>query len=107
MSLMGRRLCPKGYSSDSDSDDDQGGIQRPLSVMSKFDDDEDMDWGLIENSNLGKIFADVDEDDSGQMDFSEFLKGFALDNSPLTQKIFYMMDEDHSGHLRNVTVRVP
>lgn len=95
---MGGKLCKRGAYDSDDSDDDRAHLAG-LDGASKLDDDMEMDPELMKNSNLPQVFAEIDDDGSGQIEFPEFLKGFGLDNSPLTQKIFFLMDEDNSGFL--------
>jgi len=90
-------MCKKGIFSGGDSEDEEEDEYAHMDGAGKIDEDDDMDPNLIKNSRLPEIFADIDEDGSGQIEFKEFLAGFGLDNSPLTQKIFYIFDEDHSG----------
>jgi len=95
---MGGKLCKKGaYNSDSEEDDMSH--LKGLDGAGKLDEDNDMDPDLMKNSNLPEVFAEIDDDGTGQIEFPEFLQGFGLDNSPLTQKIFFLMDEDNSGAL--------
>jgi len=91
---MGGWLCKWAGGGDSDDEDDWQDM-----LEGKFAEDDEMDPDLIRNSNLTAVFAAVDDDGSGQIEYPEFLKGFGLDNTPLCQKIFYIFDEDHSGFL--------
>ena len=54
---------------------------------------------MLKNASLPEIFLEVDDDNSGQIEYPEFLKGFGIDDTPLVQKMFYIFDEDHSGNL--------
>lgn len=93
---MGGKMCK--WSSGSDSDDYTDALA-DMDGAQKFAEDDEIDESLLMNSNLPEVFAAVDDDGTGQIEYPEFLAGFGLDNTPLCQKIFYLFDEDHSGAL--------
>lgn len=95
---MGGRMCKQWCRNEDDSDDDDDHLAG-MEGLGKIEDDDEMDPELIRNSLLPEVFAEIDDDGSGQIEYPEFLRGFGLDNTPLTQKIFYIFDEDHSGYL--------
>lgn len=83
---MGGRMCKIGA---DDSDDE---VYDP-----RIRDDTEDD--LVKQSKLTELFGATNADGSGQIEYSAFLVGFALDNTALTQKLFNLFDEDHSGSL--------
>jgi len=48
---------------------------------------------------LQKSFQDIDEDGSGTIDLSEFLKYVCVKSTPFSSRVFSIMDEDGNGKL--------
>merc|ERR1711988_924047 len=78
-----------------DYDTDDSDFEDTVRVLN----DDDIDPELLENASMPESFLEIDDDNSGLIEYPEFLKGFAIDDSPLVQKMFYVFDEDHSGNL--------
>jgi len=87
------------WCSKNDDSDDEDYDPTNLSQDARLDDDDELDPELLKNASMPDVFLEIDDDQSGMIEYPEFLKGFGIDDTPLVQKMFYIFDEDNSGNL--------
>merc|ERR1711908_93578 len=67
------------------------------SRMARFDASYDADRDL--KITVPKIFAEMDANGDGEMNYKEFCQGFSFSETPLTKKLFDAFDADGSGQI--------
>lgn len=87
--------CRRGDDYDSDDSDFDSSELMAANVL----DDDELDPELLAQASLPEVFLEIDDDNSGLIEYPEFLRGFGIDDTPLVQKMFYIFDEDRSGSL--------
>eukprot|EP00656_Telonema_subtile_P020336 TRINITY_DN2146_c0_g1_i1.p1 TRINITY_DN2146_c0_g1~~TRINITY_DN2146_c0_g1_i1.p1 ORF type:complete len:174 (+),score=41.10 TRINITY_DN2146_c0_g1_i1:189-710(+) len=93
---MGAGCCRGVAIEDSDDED-----YDPNNLLEgpRTEDTDALDRELLKHARMPKVFLEMDDNNSGLIEYPEFLRGFGMDDSPLVQKMFYIFDEDNSGNL--------